>query len=307
MNLRLTTPLLWHALNHPPATHPLFWRTVRRSHTEPSTTRLMDRLSLLYLILFAAAMLLTNLLDLAMQSAALAFLLLLLALPIVLPVAMVLRLTLLSGSFFGVVWAMRISQHLARETTDQTFDLLALLPGGSLASAWAISTGCIYRQHTFAHILDLHLILLRGVMLAGLILMFTELLSSSNEKWANLLLLGVQTLTALTLLHIDFMHSILLAALVGIIVPQFTRRDARLWAAGGFLLIQVLTYSLTLFSVVTVLPALLPATLPAHIVTLAVSVVIFSAIRELLITLIWQMLLRISGTDDVNCIFSFTG
>ena len=311
---RFTTPMLWDALNRPPTSHPLFWRTVRRTPAqlrsgEKAATNLMDKLSIIYLVLFVGAMLLTNMLDLAMQSAALAFLLLLLTLPILLPIALVLRVTLLSGSFFGTLWAMRISHLIAVEHTNNTFDLLALLPSGDLAGAWAICTGCLYRQHTFTLVLDLRMVMLRVVLLAGAVLMLSELLGSSTDKLLNLVLLGLQILIVLILLHVDYIHSTILAALVGMIVPLYTRADVRLWAAGGFLLFQVATYTLTLLTALILLPALLPTNFNfwvGRLLTLLMSSLTFFATREILITMLWQTLVRASNTDDVNCVFAFS-
>jgi hypothetical protein len=307
----LVTPLLWHAINHPPTAHPLFWRTVRRSagniaYSAQTRMSLMDKLSVVYLVLFVGAMLLTNMLDIRIQSAGLAFLLLLLALPILLPVALVLRVTLLSGSFFGTQWAMTISQTLGREHLSGTFDLIALLPSGRLAGMWAICTGCLYRQHTFSHVLDVRMALLRTIMVGGVVVMAIEFLGNSNERFLEVVLLGIQILTALTALYIDSIHSTVLATLVGLIVPTYTLADTRPWAAGGFLILQVGVYTITLVTAAIILPS--PVLWWEQVMKLAFILTVFFGVREIMIVVLWRQLLHNTNTDraDIACVFSFT-
>jgi hypothetical protein len=312
--VRLLTPLLWHAINHPPATHPLFWRTVHRTpsqlaHSQKAVTSLMDRLSMVYLVLFTGALLFTNMLDLSLQSAALVFLLFLLSLPVLLPIALLLRITLFSGSFYGTLWAMQISQALTRERASSTFDLLALLPHGALAGAWAISTGCLYRHHTFTHVLDLRTVTLRVMMLGGILFMLSAMLDSSHHQWPTLVLLGTQTVAALAFLHIDYIHSTILATLIGMSAQTVSRVDSRLWVVGGFLFLQVATYTLTMLGAyifASQLFALGVADWLAHVITLIVSIGLFFSVRESTIHILWRQIRHQSNTHDTDlaCIFA---
>lgn len=312
--MTMLTPKLWRALNHPPTRHPLFWRIVRSETPIPTFTpenhmNLLDKLSVVYLVLFGSTMLLTNVLDLAAQSTLLAFLLVLLALPIFFPVLLFLRVTVLGGSFYGLLWAMRISRLLAREHRNGTYDLLALLPSGRLAAMWAVSAACLYRNHTFTNALDLRLVILRLVALTGLLFMIGDLLGGSPEKWMTLTLLGTQTLVALLILYGDFVHSSVLAVLVGMIVPAFTRLDVRLWAAGGFLFFQVMTYTAAVFTATVIVPRFMPADVngwTAHLITLALSLGVFFSVREAVIIGLWHWLVWLCNTTPAEADCAFT-
>ncbi len=292
---------LWDALNHPPTHHPLFWRMIRSDtlvYFPASHMALLDKLSVIYLIAFVGALLLTNVLSWAAQSALLALLLVLLALPIILPVVLLLRLTLFSGSFYGIAWTARISQQISRQQQTGAYDLLALLPSGELAAAWAISVGCLYRRHRFTNAQEMRSVWLRIILFAVAVMMMSALLRNAPDI-APALLLGVLACVAIVALQIDFIQSTILAVLVGMIVPTCTRTEARLWAAGGFLVLQVITYMVAILTAVVMLPG-------AYLLALTASLVVFCAVREALIAGLWYGLLRLSNThpDDLECVFT---
>src|SRR5262249_20834925 len=126
---------------------------------------LVDWLSIAYLFVFASAVVLANASGANPQSGLTALMAFLLALPIMIPIAILLRSTLFSGSIYGVVWTMDISQLLARERQNGTYDLLCLLPPGGLAAAWAICTGCLYRNQVFNQIGELRSVMSRIIFI----------------------------------------------------------------------------------------------------------------------------------------------
>ena len=115
------------------------------------------------------------------------------------------------------------------------------------------------------------------------------------------------TVLALAALHIDYIHSTVLAVLVGIIVPAYTRTEVRLWAVMGFLFLQVMTYTVTVFAALVILPAIIPAGWAPQLGTLGITLIVFFAVRESLIALFWRRLLHLTNTnsDDTACVFSF--
>jgi len=304
---------LWHALNHPPTMHPLFWLTVERSvHSNrlPSRFSWVDRLSIAYLLVFGASILLVNALGTHTQSAFITILMLLLALPIIVPLVILLRSTVFSGSYHGLLWAIDISQFVTRERQNGTYDLLCLLPTGGLAAHWAICTGCLYRNQQFNRLLEMRGAILRVVLIFSAFI-FLGLRGESTEEEGILFVLGVAALLAA--MYVDFIHSIVLGGLVGMIAPLYTynRTDARLWAAGIFLAIQVWVYGVTVFAGLMIAPRLFEGIgFRGWFVTALipfVMVLVFTAVREIMIIGLWRWLLAQTNTDphDLGRVFSF--
>ncbi len=308
---------LWHALNHPPAMHPLFWLTVKRSMTSDALNQMsgrlnwIDRLSIAYLLIFAAAILLTNVLSSNAQSGLVTLLVFLLALPIIIPVVILLRSTLLSGSVYGLIWAMDISQLVARERRNGTHDLLCLLPPGGLAADWAVYTGCLYRNQLFNQLLELRGVMLRIIFAVSAVLFLGSMMGNFNLPDTLIFVIDITTL--LTALHIDFIHSAILSGLIGIIAPLYSdnRTEARLWAGGGFLAIQLIVYAATALTVLVIVPRLFESLALrgwlAAVVSPIFVLLVFVTIREGIITGLWRWLLAQTNTDphDLSRVFTF--
>ncbi len=301
---------LWRAFNHPPAQHPLFWRTLR--HMPPGVPAdglgLMDRLSLLYLLFVTIALFVTGAINLTANPTMLSLLILLLALPIFAPVAAALRSTLFSGMIYGMFWADQISQSLSRERANHTYELLSLLPPGVLNPSWAICVGCLYRSRRFQRMLEQRTAMMR--IITGIGVLFILLVAVNAGEWVKwALLLGV----VLAALHIDLVHSLVLSALIGLLIPHYShsRIDVRLWTIGGFLFAQIAAYSLALMAGMVIAPNLLNRlTLPValmetgHIVT---GIATLYIVRELMIGGLWRWLLSMdnAAAHDLDSIFRF--
>jgi hypothetical protein len=301
---------LWHALNHPPAQHPLFWRTLR--HVPPDVSAdglgLMDRLSLMYLVFVTALIFIAGAINLSANTTVLTLLVVLLALPIFAPVAAALRSTLFSGMIYGILWADQISQCLSRERENHTYELLSLLPPGVLAPSWAICVGCLYRSRRFQRMLEQRTAMMRIIVSCSSL--FILLVAASAGDWLKwTLLLGV----AVAALHIDLVHSLVLSALIGLLIPHYSysRIDVRLWTIGGFFFVQIAAYTLALLAGLVVAPKLLaPLALPpwlldtGHILT---GIAALYAARECLIAALWRWLLSMDNvtTHDLDSIFRF--
>ena len=92
---------LWRALNHPPALHPLFWRTIRRHAplANPNSLTTLDRLVLIYLTGFIGLFFLSVFMDSSGALSVLSIAVGCLAVPIVGLILILLRNTLFSGFF----------------------------------------------------------------------------------------------------------------------------------------------------------------------------------------------------------------
>lgn len=312
----MTSLRLWRALNHPPAMHPLFWLTVRRFATlnalNPASGRLswVDRLSIAYILIFSGALLLINILGANTQSGLITLLMLLLALPIVVPITILLRNTVLSGSIYGLFWALDISRFIWQERHNRTHDLLCLLPPGGLAADWAICTGCLYRNQTFNQILEL-----RGIMFR-IVLAFSAVIflgSVSEFSAAEAALFAIDAAVVLIALQVDFAHSIILSGLIGMIAPvySYSRTDAQLWTAGSFLAAQLSVYAVTALAGLVLIPSafeyLAIQTWLARAIIPIVVLLVFVAVREGIIAGLWRWLLAQTNTQtsDLRRVFTF--
>ncbi len=294
---------LWYALNHPPATHPIFWRTLRRFNTTPleftsysGHLSRVDKLSLAYLVVFALLVFVTNSIPQGAQIPLLTLLLFLLTIPIIVPILIVLSRTAFSGSFHGLLWTLSISQLIARERENHTYELLRLFPAGVLAPLWAMCTGCVYSKQHFNQILDLHNNTLRLIAGVGFVLVVALLIWVEEDTVTTIVQVIFYALLLLALLHLDFIQSLLTSLLLSMIIPLYspTLLDARLWAAGSFLLIQITTYTISLLAVTFLLPGLFAGLALGGWLALCMqftfALAIFYSIRELVLVLLWRWL-----------------
>lgn len=308
---------LWRALNHPPAMHPLFWLTSRRAVASSALNHIpgrlgwIDRLSIAYLLVFAAVMLLANALGTNAQPGLVTLLMFLLTLPVIVPIAILLRSTLLSGCIYGLIWTMNISQYVVHERQNHTYDLLCLLPPGGLAADWAICTGCLYQGQAFNRILELRGVMSRIIFMLSAIVLLGSMIGRLSVPEA--LILGIDVVTLLVALHIDFGHSVILSGLIGMIAPLYShsQTDARIWAAGGFLTLQLSAYAITLFTGLAAAPRILERMgiegWPAAAIIPICTVLVLTVIREGYIAWLWRWLVTRTNTDphDLGRVFTF--
>ena len=301
---------LWRALNHPPACHPLFWRTLH--HVAPGVPvdrrGLMDRLVVFYLLFVVIMIFVTGAINLTVNTPFMTLLIVLLALPIFAPLLAVLRSTLFSGMIYGIQWADEISQSLSQERENHTYELLSLLPSGVLAPSWAICMGCLYRSRRFQRMLEQRGAMMRIIgSVGGMLVLMIAVNQGDWLKWAGLL--GVILLT----LHIDLVHSLVLSALIGLLIPHYghSRIDVRLWTVGGFLFVQIASYTLALLAALVIAPNLLTGlNLPLWLLDTAhigIGIAALYIVRECLIAALWRWLLSMDNAvpHDLDSIFRF--
>ncbi len=296
---------LWRALNHPPALHPLFWRTLQRHQPSGPPTNLtsLDRMALAYLAGVAILFILTIIVDHSGTLTVLSIALGCLAIPTIVPVLILLRNTLLSGFYYGLLWADQMSRYLIRERQNNTYDLLSLLPPGALAPSWAICTGCLYQNRRFNRLIETHILTLRFIALGHIII---NLFVVQSHLWPQQVLLLILVLSAL---HTDFMHSLVISILISLLATRYGTDviDARLWTVGGYLCIQVGTYTLALLAALAVFPLPLPYEWEDTISRTVLGVLVMVGLREAIISVIWRWLLHEANTapSDIESIFRF--
>lgn len=229
----MMTRKLWYALNHPPARHPLFLRTVLLP--PPSRRRFVSW----------ATLLIDLVLGVAFNTPTLLFLLM----PFFL---------LIIGISYGLDCALRISTTIAKEHEDQTFDLLSLAPTGVWGTNWALATSSLYRNRDFDRLFTIIRAALATALVLTCIVALIAVMSLTPSRPTRLpqpsgvdMLLRVAAdflavVALIAAIYVEYVQSTVLGSLVGLFIPTYAhnRLDASLWAFGVFLLLQVSTYVL---------------------------------------------------------------
>ncbi|MBL8166426.1 MAG: hypothetical protein JNJ61_30870 [Anaerolineae bacterium] len=288
---RIATFRLWAALNHPPATHPIFRRTVLLPGSTPR--RFISWASVMIMVVVQLGEMIPTVLFLLM--------------PLLLG---------FTGLLYGVDCALRVSHAIAREHENNTYHLLALAPAGPLGLSWAICTSALYRNREFQQFRAIvRVSLIIGLIVSGFLAVmvmigqsevFVRFAQPAHPTIAHFL--GIVGLCAV--LYLEYVQSAILGCIVGMIIPTYTgsRLDASLFAFGVFLLLQVLVYLLAFFGAFVVLPSLYHSAgatgFYADISLTALRVGLFFAVRDAVITLSWRLLISrlnvMAADQDLN-------
>ncbi len=209
-----------------------------------------------------------------------------------------LLLFIFSGTAYGAIWSMRISHTLLTAHNTGLYDLIATSPDGGQGASWAVAKGCLHRDKLFERIPDAEAPIQSRtvlVILAAIVgLMFT------TEQGRAAVIPIVLMLMVLTALQIDYMQSAVLGALVGMLTPTFAGAEARTWALGLFLSLQVLAYLLVLIAVLVALPALYrlgPAWMSTYGLGGLPELLVFYAAREPMLRGLYGLLQHQLGED----------
>ncbi len=215
----MTTWQLWKALKSPPTAHPVFQRMLTPGYYDDISWPLLVENMLIQGQIWLWS--LVFVLD-----------------------TRILILMVLSGTFYGLIWASSISGKLALEQHYGMYDLLCLSPAGTVGAAWAICTGCLHRNSAFTHINSQETWSIR-------IILFIPLIISGNVIFGHLFAsTGVMPFiwlgTFLIIFYLDHTQSIILGSLCGVLAPYYApgRFDTRIWACSAFLAAQAATYLL---------------------------------------------------------------
>lgn len=278
----MITLRLWGALLNPPRDHPLYHHITRASPSA-HTPRLGVWIELVYL----------------MSCCGLAFLW-----PLALPwlPLLVMSTLLLGNTLYSMTWAVSISQVIAREREQRTYDLLCLSPSGPLLVNWALCTGCVHRNRVFLWVYFGVRLIVTVLLVTLVIALPLALLSLSGRtvQQADLDLLhtGVFALALTIVFFSDHVCSFVLAGLVGILASNDLRSsaEARLRVMAGFLALQLLSYAGAVVGCLLILPLLylLSNRLGwfAPLSLIPAGVVVFVIVREFVIRRYWRALLR---------------
>jgi hypothetical protein len=206
-----------------------------------------------------------------------------------------------NGTIFGAWWANQMTALLTGLHGRGVYAQYAVLPGGRLSLHLAISTGILHRLESLH---NLHRVVRSTAAVIGGFTLFSLCMIGLNAQgWRagpdmqSAMQTSLNTsfglLTFLLLYYIDHIASIILCALCGMLVPMWTTQgtEARVWAIGLFLCVQVASYAVWALLALGLLPRIIP---PApggleRIVVLALQVLLYLVIREGVIRLIWRV------------------
>ena len=273
---------LWRALSSPPRRHPLFQYVLSGAKREqPQVT--------------------SGFVVWVMMLAALIFIMAVLVQPLM---WFILAMFVSLNSLYAARWALRIARTIAQEKESRRYDLLASLPVGLLGTSWALTTGALHKRSSFRWLpyLVLMIAVIACLALCGLSTVTLTLLEqlSDNEiafvRNLDFARSGIIVIPFVILFYFDHVYSILTAIvfgqLVSIDVKDVAERKIR--ALIGFLVIQLLTYVLSLGIALLVLPGFLTAsgfTEVEHLVIIGfVGVLIFIMLRESIVFGLWRYL-----------------
>lgn len=267
---------LWRALCRPPDNHPLFLR-VANAHTSGSSILRTLKFTGFYLV---ACVLLT------------------LAWPFILinPALVILFTAASANTIYAMSWAARIGTAIAHERKQQTYDLICLMPVGTLGAGWALSAAHLHRSALFQNLrLLMHslTIALIGALITS-IPVFLTLASGSSASYGLFLLLDYG-ITITAAFYFDHIQSVTLAYLVGMITASIAhnRINAQLWSVGAYLLLQISVYLLTLITGLVLLQApLYTNDRVRNAIMPLLWLAAFYMLREGLIRLMWRLLVH---------------
>jgi hypothetical protein len=226
-------------------------------------------------------------------------------------VALFLPVIAFAGLVYSLGWSVGISNLIAKERTQGTFDLLSLSPPGALGVSWAIAIGYLYHHRTFRNInMTDNLyprVLMAGFVIAGLGFIFDDILRDPVPV-AGLLLVAMIVTVALAL-YADHVQSVVLALVIGMVSPGLAgnRLNAQLYAFTLFIAAQLATYLFTFMVGFVILGDVLRALNiegeGVKFAVLAVRLVLFVGIREVFIALLWRLVRQHVNADDDEVTF----
>jgi energy-converting hydrogenase Eha subunit E len=285
------TWMLWKALRYPQWKHPIFRQIQAQKPVDKPLAwywQLLIALIVLAIAAFAIFFPLPALLSL-------------LGLAVGIP-ALVL---VFNGTVLGLYWVSAIAEAIAREIRNGRFELLSLSPDGAFGASWRYAVAVIHRHDWLNTVYRL----LRGVVIGTLVVLgfaafmlilgaiFAEL-SPQRESQIRILLDVSIVGLGIIFFWIDHIQSIIIAMLVGMLLPYFQRDEAllKLIAPLSFLALQALNY-LAAFGFAGIRFLLWQSNFPILLMVLLV-VLFYCGIRELLIRALWRYYLRLSHSSE---------
>ncbi|RMF82321.1 MAG: hypothetical protein D6737_02240 [Chloroflexi bacterium] len=277
----MMTWTLWRALQKPPVNHPLYQHTLTASQ-RPTHISKWWAIPGALLVLFYGFVLFIPI----PASLETAFLIISLIIPLLIV------MLIFSGTGYGLSWAIGISTAVTRQRERHTYDLLSVSPAGEFGIVWAISAGRLYRSGSFNRLESYDRLGQQSqwIYIVFIMAVVFNVISNGSEIFFALIIIVIGAAA----LYIDYIHSALVSILIGIVTPMHTDNTltAQLYAAGAFVLLQVITYLMAVFVWTRLIPDLTDFLHAPDGVRLTlqplVTFAVFYATREGMIMLLWR-------------------
>lgn len=210
-------------------------------------------------------------------------------------------IVLSSSTAYGLAAANHISDSIAVEKTQGRYVFMALTPYGRIGTAWAMTSITL---HTHPSLQAIRHNLLRSYAFLGLFVGFCF-----GIPWVGALLFSLVTgemlitlsatfwmldlLVVIVIVYVDYLQSTVIGVLLGMLMPEMakTRLDIRNLTTSTFMILQLSAYIFIAIVCGFGLPHLYQMADWPLLPTLPVAcLVVFYAVRDLLITVLWLML-----------------
>lgn len=273
----MTTWQLWRNIKLPVDLHPVFWHIKMSRHKTDSR------------LIWGTAAVLAIITFFVFPDAI-----------IILLVMAPLFYALMNVSINGVVWTVNTAETLTRERERGTYDILCVIPDGALQVNWIVFVERLhYKQSLNNSLGEMRSMLMVMGMISAFIFFGGVVDANASTTYQVTIMLAMIFAVGLAM-YIDYIQSVITSGLVAIITANLTVNpsDARLWSITSFITIQVVMYTILIafiWIVSNVYAGFDRIPLLIGIITPSLVVLLFVAIRELLIWTLWRWL-----TDRLN-------
>jgi hypothetical protein len=236
---------VWNALQRPPRTHRLF-QLAAADLPPPRNLPVSNNILLLGLVLLTGAAFFSR------DFSSIISLLIFAAIP--LAAANV----VFTGPIYGLRWALRSSQLIARLRRSGAYELLCLTPPGSLNVNWMACTAVLYKVIGTSALDARTLWPARMLLALPLVIYLTIQTGALVQPGLNVVVMALYLLLFIVWFRLEDMQSMALGGLLGMLVPSFTRDrlEVRVVTLASYLGIQFASYSAAFFLFQVVLPRL---------------------------------------------------
>ncbi len=286
---------LWRALNNPPATHPIFVRTVVLPRVGIGKRWGISAAGLIISLVIRLSEFMPTLLIIVMPF-----------------------LLAGGGLVYGLDCAMRVSQLITTERRNHTYPLLALCPAGALAVCWVICTSAIHQHRYFTRLHEIIRVCTQiAVGLIGLVLLLFTCVSIPIIVTASRLTVPdyvsvINIGAVLVLIYSEFVESTVIGCLVGLIIPTFSEGalDSLLYAPALFLLVKIGCWVISMLIGFTLLEqvytqfALHNGLMDIFLTVMRVMIVV--AVQDIIIRGLWRIIIQRTNTleHETDYVFS---
>ncbi len=235
---------LWRALSHPPFDNPLFNHFAPINDNRPSVRGLF----IAYLFMFSAMGFCWSLVYTWIV-------------PLILPFAFMINFA------YGIYHAQETAAYITQEKTAKRYDLLSILPYGSIGTCWLFCMKQLYKRGRY-HIVQFMVRLVTAIFLSSLIIFLFVSLFLLNTKSAELSIAAFSANTQVTYFtitgiivsigfYLDHVQTVIISSMVGVFIAASSpsnQMEARIRAIGVYLSLQVLTYIVTFLAISQFIP-----------------------------------------------------